>query len=477
MKFTERYRVILMICAVGLALRILYALFFARYISHTYFNVDAVFQNAGDFSDWFRAIKNWVKTGEYTVDPNNANGYFSRMPGYALFIGLFYYIFNEPYYLYAIGYAQILLDSAVIFFIYRIYTHLFPQSRYKYIAPILYAFNPINIFWAPVLLSESLSVFLMMLAIYLYTCHTHKYTFFYIGLIIGFDILVRPQLGIFALVFFLVHVLYVVRHTWDMKKTYALVLFLSGIFLTYGLWPIRNYVFHQRVVLTHDISGIEIWGPDVSAYMEYIYSIQTNWEPQMSQIVTNQPFTINKKIAYAVPSDSADLAKAIYLSKHCGSGFSHWQGYWKASLSTDGCDQEIVSLFKKLQHHQVTYRPLHFWLFLPLQSLQKCLFKMDVYPSSSRAFFSLTSIVFLFRSFMILAGIAGSVFLLKSAYNNMVTVIFIFFMAWYLILCFGPPLYMRNIEIRYLLQADTAMLIPASYFFSSMLEKLNPTRT
>ncbi|MDB5256733.1 MAG: hypothetical protein JWM14_1428 [Chitinophagaceae bacterium] len=460
----KRDKKILLIVAIGFIARLFYVFFLYEYVELHYFGKDTAFANTGDFSAWTDSIKNLIHTGKYTVNLDNEYGYFGRMPGYALFMAPYYLLFGEHYFTYAICFSQIILDTINIYLIYKIFKQLFPTGHSPYIAPFIYALNPINILWSAALYSEGLSVFILILSVYVYTCNTRSSNYFIVGLLAGFNILVRPQLVLFAFLFviFLCTTVFIQRN----KKAFiSLILFLFGAFLTYAPWPARNYLLHDKLVLTQDIKGFPKWGIDVNSYLQYSVSIQGDWEPQFSQILHNHPFQIDKKNAYVTPTDSADLAKAVFLSQHYGSSFSNWSGYWKEKVPRNQYDTTISILFDKLQKNQMQYNPFHYWVTLPLQNLKKCLFKLDLTQTHSSVIFKMATVMFVWRTLLILLGLIGSVLLFKNQ-NFIFKLILFFFVSWYILICWGPSGQMRNIEMRYLLQVDTLMIIPASYFIS-----------
>src|SRR5581483_7917821 len=94
------------------------------------------------------------------------------------------------------------------------------------------------------------------------------------------------------------------------------LLFLIG----YTPWPMRNYVNYHKVVLTQDLRGFQNWNPDVISFMQYTFSVKAEWEPQFTEIEKNKKVEWPRD-AYLLPGDSAKLARAVYLSQNCGSGF------------------------------------------------------------------------------------------------------------------------------------------------------------
>ena len=63
-------------------------------------------------------------------------------------------------------------------------------------------------------------------------------------------------------------------------------------------WPIRNYINHNKILLTHDLRGFANWDKDVMSFTYFIYSVQAEWEPQFSQIIKNQNKWFNSLIKH-----------------------------------------------------------------------------------------------------------------------------------------------------------------------------------
>ncbi len=453
----------------GLCIRIVYTLYFSHFFAQSYLNTNSVVYDGADFGAWLNAFKSLINTGSFTVNPDHPYGFFGRMPGYSFFIGAFYLVFGNTYYLYALIVVQILLDSFNIVLIYLITKRIFPSSSFTFLPGLIYAIHPINIIWTPVLMSECLSISLMIIGFYLLIASDHKWKYSLAGFIFGLNILVRPQIAILTIVIIMVMIYYSLQNqrikTIGLKNSLLFCFFLG---ITYGIWPARNYIIHDKLIFTHDIRSMKCWSNDVYGFMCYIFSIQSNWDPQFNQIVQNKPFEVNKKIAYVSPSDSSDLARAVYLAQNCGSGFSHWAGYPKKPIEGDNCDSIVYELFLKLRDHQIKYNPWHYWIKQPFSNLNKCFFKSELSKPGKSVLAQLIPLIFLFRTVILFAGIIGCIILILQhhPYRFFFSISLIYFISWYALMCFGPTSFLRNIEMRYLIQADTLMIIPLMAYFT-----------
>lgn len=444
---------------VGTLLRILFCVVGAKF----YFGRDNIFVD-GDTQVWVACIQNLIETGTYTMNPEHEYGYFGRTPGYSFFIGIFYLLtgkdWNAAYPL--IAYTQVVLDIIAIYFVYKIGLKLFNGDEKSAVIPaLLYATYPFIIVWNPVVYSELLSVFFLILGVYYFIYEEKKYNFFVAGVFISLSVLCRPQMLLMVAVMGIIIILkYRNNFSIQLKKTAQ---FGIAILIVYGSWPIRNYVNYGKVELTHSLQGWDTWQPDVLSFMLYIYSVKAEWEPQFSQIIKNEKVIFPKE-AYITKEDSILLEKAVALSKTCGGGFSNWRGYWKDPVNDHNCNTEIETIFLQLRANQISHNPLNFYLILPLKNLAKTLFKFKLNDTSTLAR-KFASILFILRSILIFLGIYGIYILLKKTESIRYTglLILLFFISLYVALCAGTGPQFRNIEMRYFLQADILLLLPASY--------------
>jgi len=460
-------KTLMLTLTVGLFLRVLFVLIGAEF----YFSRENIFVD-GDTQVWVACIQNLVETGTYTMNPGHEYGYFGRTPGYSFFIGIFYLLtgknWSAAYPI--IGWTQVLLDVIAIYFVYRIGLKLFNGNKKSAIIPaFLYATYPFIIVWNPVVYSESLSIFFLILGIYYFIYEEKKYNYFFAGTFVSLSVLCRPQI---LLMIAVMGIVIIIRN----RKDYSTLLkksiqFGLAILIVYGSWPIRNYLNYGKVELTHDLRGFEVWGTDALAFREYIYSIKAEWEPQFSSILHNETVVFPKE-AYLSKEDSLKLERVVYLSKNCGSGFSHWRGYWKEPVTGENCNEEIKKLYDELRLNQTKHNALNYYVILPLQNLQKAIFKVKLYDTKSTGR-KIASLLFIYRTLLIIMGVIGIFLLLKEyeEYRHVAWIILSYFLILYLLICAGTGPDFRNVEMRYFLPADVLLLITASLSLKKILEK------
>jgi hypothetical protein len=451
---------ILIIVLVGLVARIVFTLFFAK----AYYGTDNIYYNY-DSGAWALCFQNLFYSGSFSIDLTHPLGYFVRMPGYSFYLGGFYLLCGKDWTttFFVAGWFQIAMDTLNIFLIYRITYLISNQSKAGLITSMLYAFYPFVIVWNPLCYSEIPAITFMLLSLFFMLSRGKRnYAFFSVSFL-SLGILFRPQLFL-LLPFVGIYILIPYLKTPRALLTLSFQMFL-GFLICYMPWPIRNYINHDKILLTHDLRGFANWDKDVMSFTFFIYSVQAEWEPQFSQIITNKNVEFPIGVSFS-KQDSLLLSRAFFLSKNCGKGFSKWRGYWKEPISSNDCNDSISEIFTSLREKQVKQNPLNFWIYLPLQNLKKAIFKDKLYDTKT-TIRKIASTLFYYRTFLILLGVVCSLVLLKlKTYRLYLIMTLGFFVLLYMSLCAGTGPLMRNIEIRYFLPADVLLIIPIGIFFS-----------
>lgn len=460
---------IFLILSGGALLRLVFLLFIAKY----YFGRENIFYDH-DTGTWANAIYNWFETGNYSVDLQREMGYFMRMPGYSFFMLPFWLIAGKDWWMAfkLIGWFQSFLDIANIWFIYKLSLKLIPGNiRLALIAATVYALYPFVIVWNPVAYSELIAVSLMLYAFWFLPDADKPRSLFFSGALMGLSVLFRPQIAPLIPLTLLSFWWFNFQASKIKTMFVPLLFFVIGVCVTYGLWPARNYLIHGKAVFTQNLSGLIQWNEDIMEFRHFIYSVKAEWEPQFSQILSNQAVT------YPAPGlfnqkDSTELMHAFDLCKQCGIGFSSWRGYWKQPVNPDNdCSPEIAAIFRKLRLQQAKDNPLNYYLWVPLQNLKKAVFKFSLKDTSSPAR-KLASLLFILRTTLILCGLAGLFLMFKKGLHPGIARIYLlYFISLYLYLCFGTGEQCRNIEVRYFLPADVMLLLPASILFDFLWKK------
>jgi hypothetical protein len=468
------------IILLGLLLRLAFTLFIAPY----YFNRPNIHYD-NDTSAWMTGLYNLLFRGEFTVLIHSEMASYCRMPGYSLFMapafGIVYLlnilqginVHNDRDMWYSVlkltAYFQIIIDTISIYLIYIISYKSFKNYYSAILTALLYALYPFVIVWNPVCYSEIPSIFFALLSLAIIITTEKKYLFALAGCSLGFAVLNRPQFAL--LVPILVFFLYQKYQGFNKQNIYKAAVFFLFFTLVYGAWPLRNYVRFNKVIITQDLRGFDNWNDDVIAFMQYIYSVKSEWEPQFSDIIKNKSVSFPKE-AYTSKEDSLKLVEAVYLAQNCGRGFSEWQGYWKKTIpiwdTANDCSSSVAALFNELRQKQIQHNPYNFYVKVPLQNLKKAIFKSGLSDNASLAR-KLGGYLFYYRTLLILLGIVGTIMMITQKETRYIGLfVGLFFVMLYFYLCFGTSPQCRNIEMRYFLQPDVLMLIPAAFLLSKM---------
>lgn len=465
MHFINKKNSIYFIIGMGLLIRLLFFLFGAsHYFPRENFMLD------GDSAGWMKSIEHLIHNGVYTINPSSEFGYFSRMPGYSFFIGIFYLIsgHNWDIAIHLIVWCQIFLDAFAIYLVYRIIGFVSSNKTSSIIGALIYATYPFIIVWNPVVYSESFSVFVMLLALFFIFKPVGK-VFYYVigGWFAGIAVLCRPQLSFLLVTIFLYFFLSKPSFKWFLKISFF---YGIGLLFSYGLWPIRNIAIHGEYVFLEDLRAYNTYGKDVVAFRSYVYSLKPEWEPQFSQIL-NQEEVKWPSHAFISPGDSILLSEMTEKAKYCTDGFSWWKGYKGTQNIEGGCKDEVTNGFTILRKNQIKANPFNYYFKVPLLNLKKAVFKNQLSSVKSSAIGFVSSMLFGARTILLILGVLSSLVLLIKYKQKWVLIPFIYGVGLYLILCFGPATHFRNIEMRYFLHADILFLIPFAILFGQYLER------
>jgi hypothetical protein len=260
------------------------------------------------------------------------------------------------------------------------------------------------------------------------------------------------------------------------KVKHALI-FCLAVGITYGLWPARNYLLHDRIIFSQDIHVGGHWSEDFISFLDFTHSISTDHTPYYWSILKNEKVNW-PAAAYIDPGDSLLLDSVVAMCRTCSNGFAHWKfGEHLVSeidLHARPCDLEIAAIFNSLIEKQKTQNAFHYWITIPLNNLGKCFFKLSLYGDKPVMVKIFSSLLFMFRSLLVILGIIGIFLAYKKSLLGRKFLVFVlgYMCTWYLYISFLH----RNIEMRYLLHTDIILLIPAAFaimvlFFNKYLKQ------
>lgn len=434
------------------------------------------YQLGGDFRAWARAVENLIALGEYTTTPSNPDGPFHRPPGYGLFLLPFYLITRnwESVYVFIAAF-QIFLDSFSAVLLYKAILLLTGRRSAAVIGGLLYAIYFFALGWSAVLYPETLSIFFTVAGFHRFACiiskedSGKKSDWFLLGAFWGIAALMRIQI----LTILPVPLLIWAYYKWKKKNFIpgkAIVVYVVAVTMTYGLWPIRNYVAYGEVVPAQRLMKGGVWSEDITSYLEYLRVIKTDHEPQFSQALAGEfpDFPADIRLNH---TDSVKIKEAISLMNHCGRGTQLWKRNKKIGEPievTSHCDEEVARIWDELAVEQKRLNPVRAYLSVPLSNLSKAAFKTSLNDENTPF---LVSLAFMGRSLLLLLGLICALYLfLKGEPKERIAHLLVLgcFAAIYLSICFVY----RNIEMRYFLPADVLLLVPAAIGFDHLIKKL-----
>lgn len=442
----------------GLLLRLLFVWFGAA----VYYKGHDPFLN-GDTGSYTENFINLWEHGLYSFNPLNPEAAFGRLPGYPFFWGIHYLLFGKQHVFQAVAYSQCLLDTVAIYLIYATAKALTHDIRAAWISALLYATYPFVLVWLTVSGSEALATFLTIaLFWWLATRPTTVRNALLAGLLVGLALLVREYLGILLMPVF--YWLYAAR---GLSRPFVGLssLVLVGFLTLYIGWPIRNYVFHQRFLLLKPATaGYDRFAEDVNTARRWIYNWNPDADAYLDGIAGTAALPRFPAEVFASPAEAARAQALIRQARACGTGFYSWRTYQHYSRPTN-CNAELVAGFTALENSYKERHPLRYWTHVPLLNLKKAFFKNQLLQGSGK----LVGLLFTYRSVLLLLSLWGA-FLLRRRRSVWPLVFFFWFM--YLFICVG----LRQLEMRYLLQADTAILSLAGVPFVWLFDRLRGRR-
>jgi 4-amino-4-deoxy-L-arabinose transferase-like glycosyltransferase len=193
----------------------------------------------GDASGYLTLVNNLLTHGKFSLfdtPPFHPDGYLT--PGYPLLL-TFFRLFTAK--LWPVGLSQVILGSCTAFLIYRLGSLW--NKRIGFIAAIIFALEPTIAFWTPVILTEVVFTFLLVLSFYLILSGLKNGRwglYFWGGFVLGLDALVRPSAQYIFYLFVLLSVVFLIARDWK-KRLIRLLIFIVIFGATIAPWAMRNY--------------------------------------------------------------------------------------------------------------------------------------------------------------------------------------------------------------------------------------------
>ena len=443
----------------GLILRLVFMWFGAK----IYYKGGDIYSNYDTHSFVLSFLNLW-KHGFYSFNPLNPDAAFGRLPGYPFFWGGHYLLFGEKHVFQAVAYSQCLLDTVAIYLVYSTAKALTRDSRAAWLSGLIYAFYPFVLIWLTISGSEALATFMTLLVLWWITTHpVTSRNILIAGLLVGFSLMIREYLGVLLLsVFFWIFSAKGIGRQFISLSTVATV----GFLLVYISWPIRNYVFqHRFMLLKPATAGYDQYAEDVSTARQWVYGWTPHADPYLDGIAGKIALPEFPADVFAAPAEAVRAQRLFQRARQCGTGFYFWRYGHRYEQATN-CNAELAAGFNALNESYKRHHPVRYWTRVPLLNLQRAVFKNELRLGGGS---KVITLLFSYRSMLILLSLIGAILLRRQ---SLTWPILLFYGSIYLFLCFG----IRHLEIRYLLQADAAMLCLTGIPLIWLWDRFNSSR-
>ena len=248
--FFVRHRFLLL----GLVIAVAYTVvFFVTFLhaSRSGVTLEQYVVATDDSTEYISIARTLLSDHRFALSPEAMPEVF-RAPGYPFFLALLLLVFGS---ILAIPFVQILLAAGSAVLVALLGERYFSRGL-GFSTAILFACEPIALSHVLIALSETLFVFLFLLAIWFLTAKGASLRhIFFAGLLVGLSALVRP-IGLYCLPIFIMWVLWQQRHLWRIALLSATVLTL-GAALAVSPWMSRNKIVGEH----YAISSVSSFNP------------------------------------------------------------------------------------------------------------------------------------------------------------------------------------------------------------------------
>ncbi len=204
--------------------------------------------------------QNFIHKGVWKTNEKSNQSFYFRSPGYGIWYGLFYFLFQNTNYLLILKFCQLLLFAISVYFLAKSVFLITNSNLISNIVAILYGVLPIGIGFLYYTLTESISPAILIFFIYhLFVVNYNlkwKRNLIYTILLGAYLVLLGPILGIFLIPF--LYVLYVkFKHYLFFKRILMISLLSFLLLLPTLLWEIRKITINKEYPGLHPVYCID----------------------------------------------------------------------------------------------------------------------------------------------------------------------------------------------------------------------------
>ncbi|MBD2715733.1 hypothetical protein KBK19_11870 [Microvirga sp. STR05] len=413
----------------------------------------------GDSFSFVNSFLNLWHNGHYTLEPLIPDASFGRLPGYPFFYGLHYILFGPQWALPTLSISQIILDTSVIVLLHNMLRRWTGQMWPAILVAVLYATYPFAIIWVTVVGTETLNTFCTVVWLSLLTrANGNRWLYVLIGLVAACTFYVRAYMGVLLPISMLFVLVW--PHAGLLPRWQRVAWLVTGFGVLYIWWPARNLVGQGQLVLVKPASaGYPNQREDMQAYLDWLHAWTNDNTTWVEGLVHDKTLRYPAEI-FSNPQEEARAYALTRMAARCGGSF-HLRRLdthdYRLVLPERfrNCNSQIAAGFDSLRLSYIQRHPWEYRAAVPFSNLRKAFFKSaTVHQGGAGVKVLLQRMLFGYRTLMLLVGIAGLVGGWRRSYFWPI--------AWYfLFIYFYVSFDFRSLEMRYLLQGDVLLLLPA----------------
>jgi len=430
-----------LIFGAAVTLRLVYAFHLQKYFSGGFRFT------TGDTSTYMDSFLNWMNYGSYCFDLEIRDSCFYRLPTYSFFLGIQKYLL-ENYYWISVAILQALLDAASCCLAVLIARKVGIKELGQGIIALLFILYPFTIFWVPIQGPEIVGNFLVLLTIYIMLCvENERSAIFLSGISLVAAVLTKQYIA--ALIPPMI-ILLAVRST--AGKFFRNLVVFAGIFIIgYSPWVLRNLInYGEPAILMGATTGVRGCLSDYTNAMFFVSLFYENPEPEIINIARNGRIDLPNNVLSR--NHRNEINQVVSDAYRCGPSFRVWRGE-SSIVKIDDCERLVAEGFARLT--QVAKSEMSFidYYRTGLESFAKGFFKLNYIERTGSSM--VQSFLFGLRGILMVLGVLA--ILVANSRPQMVFVLagLVFWFSTLFVLSFVY----RHLEMRYLLMADSVMLV------------------
>jgi Dolichyl-phosphate-mannose-protein mannosyltransferase len=199
-----------------------------------------------DSSSYTNSAEALLRTGHFTVSPDNPEPQVARTPGYPVFLALVIWLFGKDYH-FSLTIIQVLINFITIAVATYIANELWDLKTAMFVTSLLF-FDILSLIYSQNLLSETLFTFFLIVSILPIVKGVKNNNWGYInsllsGTLIALTTLIRP-ITLHMIILLIPIYFYVIKtivSSWRKSLLYTIIYLIPWIVLIQG-WQVRNYM-------------------------------------------------------------------------------------------------------------------------------------------------------------------------------------------------------------------------------------------